>query len=85
MAVQSDGKIVAAGAGNGNFAVMRLNTNATYDTSFDGDGKVITDVTAGAAGAASTAPLQAIVQRLTSRSVTRHGPAAPPAILCSCR
>ncbi|MGW5457378.1 calcium-binding protein [Streptomyces sp. NPDC003996] len=42
LAVQSDGKIVAAGAGGGGFALARYNTNGTLDTSFDGDGLVVT-------------------------------------------
>lgn len=48
MAIQSDGKIVVAGFGDGNnsisgkFALARYNPNGSLDTSFDGDGKVIT-------------------------------------------
>jgi uncharacterized delta-60 repeat protein len=46
IAIQADGKIVAVGAGNINFAdryfaIARLNANGTLDTSFDGDGKLI--------------------------------------------
>jgi uncharacterized delta-60 repeat protein len=36
--VQPDGKIVVAGAGNGDIAVTRLNPDGSFDTSFDGDG-----------------------------------------------
>jgi uncharacterized delta-60 repeat protein len=47
LALQSDGKLVAAGsAGSGqdtDFALARYNTNGSLDTSFDGDGVVITD------------------------------------------
>jgi uncharacterized delta-60 repeat protein len=48
VAIQSDGKIVAAGqsrigAQNAAFAVVRYNQNGSLDTSFDTDGKVITD------------------------------------------
>lgn len=46
VAIQSDGKIVAAGrSGNfsPDFAVARYNANGTPDTSFDGDGKVTVD------------------------------------------
>src|SRR5207237_7730409 len=49
LALQADGKIVAAGVSytNGgadeNTALLRLNVDGTFDTSFDGDGKVITD------------------------------------------
>ena len=42
LAVQSDGKIVAAGASGDRFAVARYTTNGTLDTSFDGDGRVLT-------------------------------------------
>jgi uncharacterized delta-60 repeat protein len=44
--IQADGKIVVAGsAGNRNhrFAVVRYNANGTLDTTFGGDGKVVTD------------------------------------------
>ncbi len=49
MAIQSDGKIVVAGegtAGSGtwDFAVVRFNTNGSFDTSFGGTGIVITPV-----------------------------------------
>lgn len=45
--VQSDGKIIVAGSsqdsgGVGGVAVVRYNPNGSLDTSFDGDGKVIT-------------------------------------------
>lgn len=45
--LQSDGKIVAAGAtrdaaGDFDFALARLNTDGSLDTSFDGDGRVQT-------------------------------------------
>jgi uncharacterized delta-60 repeat protein len=48
VAVQTDGKIVAAGYSGGtdsdiDFAVARYNANGSLDTSFDGDGKVTTD------------------------------------------
>ncbi|MCX5008692.1 calcium-binding protein [Streptomyces sp. NBC_00638] len=42
LAVQSDGKVVAAGGSGGSFALARYNTNGTLDTSFDGDGRVLT-------------------------------------------
>ena len=42
VALQPDGKIVAAGRGNSNndVAVVRLNANGSFDSSFDGDGIV---------------------------------------------
>ena len=46
VAIQSDGKIVIAGysliGSTRDFVVIRYNTDGTLDTSFDGDGKVIT-------------------------------------------
>ena len=47
---KSDGKIVAAGdaglrTGNSRFAVARYNSDGTLDTSFGGDGKVMTQFT----------------------------------------
>jgi uncharacterized delta-60 repeat protein len=44
VAIQADGKIVAIGAGmDNNFAVARLNTSGTVDSSFGTDGIVSTD------------------------------------------
>jgi uncharacterized delta-60 repeat protein len=50
IALQSDGKIVAAGyfyteATNYDFTVVRYNTDGSLDTSFSGDGIVTTDIT----------------------------------------
>jgi uncharacterized delta-60 repeat protein len=54
VAIQGDGKIVAAGyisaglvGGFGEFALARYDTDGTLDTTFDGDGKVTTDLTPG--------------------------------------
>ena len=48
MAIQADGKIVAAGysngSGNNDFVVVRYTTAGVLDTSFSGDGKVVTDI-----------------------------------------
>ncbi len=48
VAIQNDGKIVAAGysynGSNEDFALVRYNTNGTLDTTFNSDGKVITDL-----------------------------------------
>jgi uncharacterized delta-60 repeat protein len=51
VAIQADGKIVVAGShsncfciNNSSFAVVRYNPNGTLDTSFNGTGKVITQV-----------------------------------------
>ena len=51
VAIQSDGKIVAAGysdnGSNWDFALVRYNTDGSLDTSFDGDGKVTTAIGSG--------------------------------------
>lgn len=49
VAVQADGKIVAAGRAGGfdEFALARYNTDGTLDTSFGGNGKVRTNFTSG--------------------------------------
>lgn len=53
MALQADGKIVTVGLNNppeggaADFALARYNTNGSLDTSFDGDGLVLTDVSGG--------------------------------------
>lgn len=47
MVLQPDGKMVVAGytdAAGYDFAVLRYNANGTLDTSFDGDGKVVTSI-----------------------------------------
>lgn len=56
VAIQPDGKIVVAGyafntSSNVAFAVARYNANGSLDTTFDGDGIVITDLTPDADGA----------------------------------
>ena len=49
LAVQLDGKIVAAGTAGGyaKFALARYNADGSLDATFGGDGKVTTDFTAG--------------------------------------
>ena len=48
LALQSDGKIIAAGAMNHNaFVLARYNPDGSLDTTFDGDGKVLTDLPGG--------------------------------------
>ncbi len=42
--VQPDGKLVVAGSSNGDFALVRYNTDGSLDTGFSGDGKAITAV-----------------------------------------
>jgi uncharacterized delta-60 repeat protein len=38
--IQPDGKILVAGSSAGGLALIRLNSNGTFDNSFDGDGKL---------------------------------------------
>ncbi|MGF1936166.1 MAG: DUF4347 domain-containing protein [Nostoc sp. ChiQUE02] len=44
VALQTDGKIIVAGDSNGDFALVRYNTDGSLDTSFNSDGKVTTDL-----------------------------------------
>jgi len=59
IAIQSDGKIVAAGSatssGNMDFAVVRYNAGGSLDTSFDSDGKVTTAIGSSTDGGESVA------------------------------
>ena len=41
---QSDGKILVGGYSGSDFALVRYNTDGSLDTSFDGDGKLTTDI-----------------------------------------
>ncbi|MFF2124983.1 calcium-binding protein [Streptomyces olivochromogenes] len=50
VAVQPDGRIVAAGQSGGRFAVARYDTNGSPDTGFGGTGQVVTSFTEGALG-----------------------------------
>jgi len=43
IAIQSDGRLIAAGAADGDFALGRYNSDGSLDTSFGGGGKAITD------------------------------------------
>lgn len=48
IAIQPDGKIVAVGTGGfGSFAVVRFTVDGSLDTSFSGDGRVLTSLTPG--------------------------------------
>jgi uncharacterized delta-60 repeat protein len=66
MAIQPDGRIVTTGSafffvdnGARDIAVTRHNTNGSLDTSFDGDGKVITDFSTGASDIGRDVAIQA--------------------------
>ena len=77
VAVQANGKIVAAGGargGGGSFAVARFNTDGTLDATFGGNGKVTTDFTQGsdvAFGVAIQADGKIVAAGGTRRSVGR--------------
>ncbi|GAA2796610.1 calcium-binding protein [Kitasatospora sp. CM 4170] len=55
VAVQGDGKIVAAGLTAGDFALARLTSGGGLDTTFDGDGRATTDFAGGADAARGVA------------------------------
>ena len=42
LAIQSNGKIIISGESQSKFAIARFNTDGTFDTSFDSDGRVLT-------------------------------------------
>ncbi|MCU7842016.1 MAG: DUF4347 domain-containing protein, partial [Candidatus Thiodiazotropha sp. (ex Troendleina suluensis)] len=44
VAVQADGKILVAGSSDQDFALVRYHVDGSLDTTFDGDGKVTTDL-----------------------------------------
>jgi uncharacterized delta-60 repeat protein len=62
IALQGDGKVVAAGLANGgaagDFALARYNPNGSLDTSFSGDGKQTSDFGFGASDAANGLAIQ---------------------------
>ncbi|HEX8370760.1 MAG TPA: carboxypeptidase regulatory-like domain-containing protein [Pyrinomonadaceae bacterium] len=93
LALQADGKIVAAGQGTFpdlNFAVARYTTDGFLDTDFDIDGRVITDFIAGNADSARALVIQAdgkIVvggittqAAITSAAFIRYNPDGAPDI-----
>jgi uncharacterized delta-60 repeat protein len=51
VAIQADGKILVSGSSsngsNADFALVRYNPDGSLDTSFDGDGKLTTDISSG--------------------------------------
>lgn len=55
LALQGDGRIVAAGNANSTFAVARYQTNGSLDPTFDADGKVFTNLGNGSDRAAEMA------------------------------
>ncbi len=60
IALQPDGKVIVAGTSyNNQFAIARYTTNGDLDTTFDGDGKVITSLGSGLKSYASYVSVQA--------------------------
>jgi uncharacterized delta-60 repeat protein len=55
VAIQTNGKIVAAGGADGRFGLARYRVDGTLDPGFGGDGKVITDFPNGQEGAVDLA------------------------------
>jgi uncharacterized delta-60 repeat protein len=47
VAIQPNGMIVAAGGASGKFGLARYQTDGSLDTTFGGNGKITTDITAG--------------------------------------
>lgn len=59
VAIQVDGKILAAGADNGDFVIVRYNPlDGSLDTTFDGDGIAYVDVSGGGYDSANSIGLQ---------------------------
>jgi uncharacterized delta-60 repeat protein len=61
---QADGKLVAAGFGNYDFALVRYNSDGSLDTTFDGDGKVTTAI-----GASSNDYAYSVIQQADGKLV----------------
>jgi len=55
LALQDDGRIVAAGTSDANFALVRYNTDGNLNSTFSNDGKVMTDFFGGSDEARSVA------------------------------
>jgi uncharacterized delta-60 repeat protein len=59
VAIQSDGKLVVAGSRWGNFAVVRFRSYGRLDTTFSGDGMVVTRFPRASAAGAKAVAIQA--------------------------
>ncbi|HEX2700708.1 MAG TPA: delta-60 repeat domain-containing protein [Acidimicrobiales bacterium] len=58
VAVQPDGRVIVAGFAGDDFASARYNVDGSLDTSFDTDGKLVTDVQPGSSDRAHAVTLQ---------------------------
>ncbi|MFJ8163605.1 calcium-binding protein [Streptomyces sp. NPDC096136] len=84
LALQSDGRIVAAGISQADFGVARYNTNGSLDTGFGTGGKVHTDVSSGYFDTAYAVALQSDGKIVVSgntgddRGLVRYQVTTPP-------
>ncbi|MGQ0595212.1 MAG: hypothetical protein ACT4QB_22015 [Gammaproteobacteria bacterium] len=78
LALQPDGKIVAAGASGAGFALVRYNPDGTLDTGFGSGGRVLTDI--GGSDAATSLVLQAN-GKLVAAGISADGPDSAFALL----
>jgi uncharacterized delta-60 repeat protein/LPXTG-motif cell wall-anchored protein len=74
VAIQSDGKIIAAGTSNDDFAVARYTTTGALDTSFDTDGKVTTDIGTGTFDAGNAMAIQGDSKIVVAGRSSASGP-----------
>jgi uncharacterized delta-60 repeat protein len=80
VAIQADGKIVAAGytlVGDARFALARYNIDGSLDSSFGGDGKVITRFAEGSSDSAGAVAIQADGQIVVAGSSHIPGVSTP--------
>jgi uncharacterized delta-60 repeat protein len=75
LVVQPDGKIVAVGSSNGVIAMARYTTSGNLDTTFDGDGKVLTNLS-GSGEHMNVVALQSDGKILTAGAALPSGPQA---------
>jgi uncharacterized delta-60 repeat protein len=78
IAVQPDGKILVAGQtaqkeSSVNFAVVRYNLNGSLDRTFDGDGKVVTDIAGDSDDSANAVVLQPDGKIVVVGSTSKNG------------
>lgn len=82
--VQPDGKILVAGNSTNSFAMARYNSDGSLDTSFDGDGMVATDVSAGGISDGYAATLQSNGKILLAGSIWNSASANNDFALARC-
>ena len=74
VAIQSDGKIIAAGTSNNDFAVARYTSTGALDTSLDTDGKVTTDIGTGTFDAGNAMAIQGDSKIVVAGQSSASGP-----------